>query len=181
MHPDVLPPVMLPPREVPSASPLQPSLHAKDHDLMQPLACGVEASLQVGVQWCGSLTAAGKRRLGIVLSEPPTRTAPAEVAHKIGGRLWSPIQIPLRLVALLVPQKSSLGVGLHPFGDEAEAETLGHAEQRADDGRRLRIVGYALDEGAINLDPRHREQRQIAKRREAGAEIVEGEFLSLLP
>ena len=38
-----------------------------------------------------------------------------------------------------------------------------------------------LTKAAINLDPRHREQRQVAQRGEAGAEIVEGELHALLP
>ena len=44
----------------------------------------------------------------------------------------------------------------------------------------LGVVGDLADEAAIDLDARQREPGQIAQRRIAGAEIVEGELDALL-
>src|ERR671923_2205015 len=48
-------------------------------------------------------------------------------------------------------------------------------DQVRGDRRVLRVVLDALDEGAVDLDHVDREAPQLAERREAGAEVVDGD------
>src|SRR5947208_17156620 len=52
---------------------------------------------------------------------------------------------------------------------------MGQRDQVRGDRRVLRVVLDALDEGAVDLDHVDREAPQLAERREAGAEVVDGD------
>src|SRR5439155_23980503 len=52
---------------------------------------------------------------------------------------------------------------------------MGEADEVRGDRRVLRVVLDALDEGAVDLDHVDREATQLAERREAGAEVVDGD------
>ena len=52
---------------------------------------------------------------------------------------------------------------------------MGEADEVRGDRRVLRVVLDALDEGAVDLDHVDREAAQLAERREAGAEVVDGD------
>ena len=52
---------------------------------------------------------------------------------------------------------------------------MGEADEIRGDRRVLRVVLDALDEGAVDLDHVDREAPQLAERREAGAEVVDGD------
>ena len=77
---------------------------------------------------------------------------------------------------MLVEQERGLCRRLDALGDDAEPEVVRHRDQRAHDRGILRVVCDLADEEAVNLDARYRIARQIAQRRVAGAEVVEGEL-----
>ena len=72
-------------------------------------------------------------------------------------------------------EQRALTLGLDALGDDVEAHRQRHRDDRADD---LGVVGVVLDAGderAVDLDLGHGEPAQVAQRRVAGAEVVDGE------
>src|SRR5215472_10050568 len=81
----------------------------------------------------------------------------------------------LALVAAQVLQLETLLVGLDAFRGHVHVEALGHGDHRAHDGAVAALVAEPLHEGAVDLERVYREALEIAERRVAGAEVVDGE------
>ena len=81
-------------------------------------------------------------------------------------------EIALRLIAQLALQELELGLRLHPFGQDREAQPAPKPKDGANDGRGLVIRIDRPDKRAVDLDLVERERQQVGKRGIAGAEIV---------
>src|SRR5215813_9246458 len=81
----------------------------------------------------------------------------------------------LALVAAEVLQLETLLVGLDAFRGHVHVEALGHGDHRAHDGAVAALVAEPLHEGAVDLERVHREPLEIAERRVAGTEVIDGE------
>ena len=97
----------------------------------------------------------------------------ASSASTASGGRRSGEQVALAEVASELAQLRELPVGLDALGDGDEAERVGEAHEVGGDGRVLRVVLDALDEGQVDLDDVDREAAEVLERREPGAEVVE--------
>src|SRR5664279_1810912 len=61
-------------------------------------------------------------------------------------------EIALHRVAALLREEAELLLGLDAFGNDRHFQTVAKADDRAHDGRRLRIASEIDDEGAVDLD-----------------------------
>ena len=64
---------------------------------------------------------------------------------------------------------------LHPFGDHLQIKVLAKLDHGGDDLGRAGVGGHGADEIAVDLQGVEGQPRQIGERREAGAEVVQGQ------
>ena len=100
---------------------------------------------------------------------------PAEQLCELGGRHGAREQEALREVAAELAQRGQLRLGLDALGHRDEAEGVRQADDVRRDRGIARIVLGALHERAVDLDHVDREAPQLPERREAGAEVVDGD------
>src|SRR6266850_4136876 len=81
----------------------------------------------------------------------------------------------LQLVAAVGAQELALLDRLDPFGDDFQPQTMAERDDALGDRHVVRIVGYVLDERAVDLDAVDREALQVSQRGVAGAEVVDRE------
>src|SRR3569623_668933 len=81
----------------------------------------------------------------------------------------------LYLIAARLAQEGELFGCLHALRHHVEAQAPGHGDDGGDDGRVVLIGLHVADEGAVDLESLDREALEIAQRRIARAEIVDGE------
>src|SRR6185295_15560765 len=82
-------------------------------------------------------------------------------------------EVALRLVAAVQAQELDLGRGLDALGDHGGAQGARHLDDGAHDRRVARLAPDAGDEGAVDLERRHRKAREVREARVAGAEVVD--------
>mmetsp|Transcript_20721 Transcript_20721/g.38883 ORF Transcript_20721/g.38883 Transcript_20721/m.38883 type:complete len:265 (-) Transcript_20721:52-846(-) len=98
--------------------------------------------------------------------------------HKLGegiGRQRPAEQIALHRLATLAAQEVELARGLDPLGQGLQAQRLGHADDGIDDGAVLGVLGQVAHEGLVDLELADAELLQMAERRIAGAEVIDGQ------
>src|SRR5437763_756227 len=78
-------------------------------------------------------------------------------------------------VAAQRPQLVELLWALHTLGDHRQAQAVGQMDDGIHDGQVAAVAVDALDEGTVDLQPVDMEPLQVAQRRVAGAEVVDGE------
>src|SRR3569623_1790637 len=100
---------------------------------------------------------AREQRVGLVLRQGP---ADEETLYLIAARL---------------AQEGELFGCLHALRHHVEAQAPRHGDDGGDDGRVVLIGLHVADEGAVDLESLDREALEIAQRRIARAEIVDGE------
>lgn len=81
-------------------------------------------------------------------------------------------KVTLRLVAALQAQPGQLAGGLHPFGNGAQPQVAGQADDGADDGFVFGVGGDVAHKTLVDLQLADLEAFEVAERRIAGAEIV---------
>ena len=72
-------------------------------------------------------------------------------------------------------EEVELRLRFHALRDNAKVEALRELDDRAHDRRVLEPVGQVLDNVAIDLQAVDRETLQVAERRMAHAEVVDGD------
>ncbi len=70
---------------------------------------------------------------------------------KIFGRLRFAEQVPLPLVAAVLPQKPQLVLGLDPLGDNADPHRAGQGDNRGGDCRIVGVAGDVTNETAVDF------------------------------
>ena len=83
---------------------------------------------------------------------------------------------PLGPVAAERTEPGELVGGLDAFGHDGQAEVVGEVDDGLGHHRTGAVGSERLDEGAVQLDDVDREPVQVAERREAGAEVVDGDL-----
>ena len=73
-------------------------------------------------------------------------------------------------------QEIELFLGLHPLGDNGEAQAMRQVNNSAGNGCIIRIGGDVAHERLIDLQGIDGEALKITQRRVAGAEVVHGYF-----
>src|SRR5688572_3699479 len=85
-------------------------------------------------------------------------------------------EITLHLIASNGGKESLLLPSLDTLSGYCEAHGVAKGHHSADDGRGINLLPKVLDESSVDLDFVDTEVAQIAKRRIAGAEIVQGDL-----
>ncbi len=99
------------------------------------------------------------------------KSAPRGLVAQRAGKIIS-----LAKLAAEFPKLGELAGRLHAFGDHVETEALGEGDDRPHDLRVLAAGADPGDEGAVDLERVEGELMEVAERRVALAEIVEGEL-----
>src|SRR5207248_319504 len=74
-----------------------------------------------------------------------------------------------------VAERVGLFDGFDAFGDGVEPEALAELDDGARDSRRLGAGGDTVDELLVDLEDVEREVSEVAQRRVAGTEVIDGE------
>ena len=98
----------------------------------------------------------------------------SEVGNFAGGR-GTGEQVALREVATELAAEASWPAVSMPSAIAHQAERVGEAGDVGRDRRALGVVLHALDERPVDLDHVDGEAAQLLQRREAGAEVVDGD------
>ncbi|MDT4821239.1 hypothetical protein FQZ97_544090 [compost metagenome] len=91
------------------------------------------------------------------------------------GRQRRRVVIALHLVAAGCAQEAQLPNILHPLGDDPDAEVVADGDHRAHQGGAIGFGDHIVDEAAVDLQLAEGEALEVADRRIAGTEIVDGE------
>src|SRR6185369_4800410 len=84
-------------------------------------------------------------------------------------------EVALAELAAKRAQRSQLVDSLDPFRDDLQSECLGELDDRPDEHRAFAVCPEAVDERSIDLEDVDGEAIEIAQRRVASAEVVDGE------
>ncbi len=82
----------------------------------------------------------------------------------------------LILVAAPILEKGQLLGILHAVGNHGESKTVGHGNERSDDGGVVGIVGNVVEERSIDLEVVERKALQIADGRVTRTEVPDGDL-----
>ena len=82
----------------------------------------------------------------------------------------------MRIVHTVVAQQFQRGGVLYMFGNGLLAQRMGHLVHGIYHGLVYLAVGHALHKGAINFQFVDRQTLEIGERREARAEVIQGEL-----
>src|SRR5207237_10524651 len=69
-----------------------------------------------------------------------------------------------------------LFLSLHALGDDVDPQPPSHGEDPGDDGGVVIVGAEAVDEASVDLEHVDGEPLEVAERRVAGAEVVDGEL-----
>ena len=101
------------------------------------------------------------------------------VADDVGRRLAPVHRLreveALCLVAADPAKPLGLSLELDPFRDRRHLQAVCEVDDRADEGQLVRPAGDPVDEALVDLDGIDREPPQIAQRRVARSEVVDGD------
>src|SRR5512133_4148835 len=82
-------------------------------------------------------------------------------------------QVPLEGMTPDAGQEIPLCDGLHPLGDDAQAETLGQRHDGAGDGGIVGVAQHILDEGLVDLQQIEWHALQVGQGGRARSEIIQ--------
>src|SRR6185295_6491117 len=83
-------------------------------------------------------------------------------------------EVSLPVIAAHLPQLRELGRSLDALRDHLQVEAVAETDDGAHDLRLVRMAAVGAEEGAVDLQRVHGQAVEMAERRVAGAEVVDG-------